>query len=562
MRTAILGWRRWSAAAWVGAAVVVLLLAAVPGAAMAASGLNLTRIATDDNYADDELAAIGDTPACLGTPEGENPATYLADPVVPYLKQATVWSWTPLDAEALAACKPTVIVSDNESEPAENPTTANAYQAIATTVYVPFKFGCYSYTYPPADDIPSVDANPSGTCFTSWKNQFVELGQALGPATEQRVGAVIANVDRRAAAVHGQVAGKTVAWLSILPSDAEFEVFDGNFPFMNGIRRDLGTAIPSIPADDYGSSCSWTLNGGNCGASNWLSYENFPDIDDADAVVVQTGSATSAEIQTVESNPLFEQIPAVKAGRVTQGSSLIAYGPLAEAGYESMIEGLFGIDEYNASLSGGAGPYTLASLTYAASTRKLCWAVNPPAGRRPKGAFTLALPDGRKSLEVTLSKAPRYASSETSAGWNTSPATYVGSGCTTLSGAEAGLWKSDATRVTATVGADRGQVKAGAASIVYSSPPEVTTQPRAQSAAVGQTVTFTALATGDPAPTIRWEYSADHGKHWTVVPGAFRSSRTTGKLTRSENGRWYRAEFLNTAGITFSKGARVTVRKG
>jgi hypothetical protein len=165
-------------------------------------------------------------------------------------------------------------------------------------------------------------------------------------------------------------------------------------------------------------------------------------------------------------------------------------------------------------------------------------------------------------VSVELAKSPKYATSEASdSGWNTTPATYLASGCSTLSPKDATLWKASATKATVTVGSASGPAQTGAASILYRSPPQVTTQPRAQSAQVGGTVTFTAAATGLPTPTVGWQYSTDEGKKWTSVPGAFRDSRTTGKLTAAENGRWYRAVFTNTAGITPTKAARLTVTK-
>src|SRR5262249_35619214 len=52
------------------------------------------------------------------------------------------------------------------------------------------------------------------------------------------------------------------------------------------------------------------------------------------------------------------------------------------------------------------------------------------------------------------------------------------------------------------------------------SPPEVTLQPQSQMVSVGQLASFTANASGQPAPTVQWQVSNDSGTTWIDVSGA------------------------------------------
>ena len=49
--------------------------------------------------------------------------------------------------------------------------------------------------------------------------------------------------------------------------------------------------------------------------------------------------------------------------------------------------------------------------------------------------------------------------------------------------------------------------------------PQVTLQPASQSALVGEPAAFTAQASGNPAPSVSWQYRAPGGAAWTEVPG-------------------------------------------
>lgn len=83
------------------------------------------------------------------------------------------------------------------------------------------------------------------------------------------------------------------------------------------------------------------------------------------------------------------------------------------------------------------------------------------------------------------------------------------------------------------------------APIVYSGP-DITTQPADAAALVGDTVTFTAVATGNPAPGVQWQVSTDGGDNWNDVTGATTTTLTVANVTTGQDGNRYRAVFAST----------------
>src|SRR5665213_4104100 len=77
-----------------------------------------------------------------------------------------------------------------------------------------------------------------------------------------------------------------------------------------------------------------------------------------------------------------------------------------------------------------------------------------------------------------------------------------------------------------------------------SAAPVVTTQPASQSVVTGTGVSFTAAASGSPAPSVRWRMSSDGGSTWSTIPGA-NSTKLAFTTQLSENGRRYEAVFAN-----------------
>ncbi|MGO4103876.1 beta strand repeat-containing protein [Leifsonia sp. YAF41] len=82
-------------------------------------------------------------------------------------------------------------------------------------------------------------------------------------------------------------------------------------------------------------------------------------------------------------------------------------------------------------------------------------------------------------------------------------------------------------------------------------PVSISTQPTAVRAVAGDTASFTAAATGFPAPTVKWQVSTDAGATFTDVPGATAATLSFA-TTQSDNGNRYRAVFANGTTATTS----------
>jgi len=88
--------------------------------------------------------------------------------------------------------------------------------------------------------------------------------------------------------------------------------------------------------------------------------------------------------------------------------------------------------------------------------------------------------------------------------------------------------------------------------------PLFTAQPQDLSVAAGEGATFTATASGEPAPTLQWETSLD-GQAWTPVADATTSTLVVASTAQADDGRRYRAVATNTQGSTTSSVARLAL---
>jgi hypothetical protein len=80
--------------------------------------------------------------------------------------------------------------------------------------------------------------------------------------------------------------------------------------------------------------------------------------------------------------------------------------------------------------------------------------------------------------------------------------------------------------------------------------PVITTQPIAQSILAGGTATFTAAATGNPAPTVLWQSEAPGATTFTTITPNVTSTTYTFTPTLAQSGTKYQAVFTNTIGAT------------
>lgn len=77
--------------------------------------------------------------------------------------------------------------------------------------------------------------------------------------------------------------------------------------------------------------------------------------------------------------------------------------------------------------------------------------------------------------------------------------------------------------------------------------PVVTGHPQDAARTEGELVTFSAEATGAPAPTVRWQRSTDAGATWQDLRGATGKTFTIGAVSTKQNGQRFRAVFTNAS---------------
>jgi hypothetical protein len=87
--------------------------------------------------------------------------------------------------------------------------------------------------------------------------------------------------------------------------------------------------------------------------------------------------------------------------------------------------------------------------------------------------------------------------------------------------------------------------------------PVVTTQPLSQTVALGGTATFTAAASGTPAPTVQWQVSVNGGSTW--IDTGLTSTTISGMPIPFVNGWEFRAVFTNGGGSVATNAATLTV---
>jgi subtilase family serine protease len=83
-----------------------------------------------------------------------------------------------------------------------------------------------------------------------------------------------------------------------------------------------------------------------------------------------------------------------------------------------------------------------------------------------------------------------------------------------------------------------------------SSAPVVTTNPTTQTVTVGQTVTFTAAASGTPTPSVQWMVETAGSSSFAAISGATSTTLNLGTATLAESGNKYEAVFSNGVGTS------------
>ncbi|HEY1834820.1 MAG TPA: IPT/TIG domain-containing protein [Solirubrobacteraceae bacterium] len=105
-----------------------------------------------------------------------------------------------------------------------------------------------------------------------------------------------------------------------------------------------------------------------------------------------------------------------------------------------------------------------------------------------------------------------------------------------------------------------GSATSKTATLTVHSLPAITHQPQSVAAEAGQSASFEATASGNPAPTVQWQTSTNGGTSWGNVSGATSTTLTIKSATATNNAQQYRAVFKNIVGPTTSEAATLTVQ--
>lgn len=107
-----------------------------------------------------------------------------------------------------------------------------------------------------------------------------------------------------------------------------------------------------------------------------------------------------------------------------------------------------------------------------------------------------------------------------------------------------------------------GSTTSDAATLTVLFAPSVTTHPESQTVTSGSPASFSAAASGSPAPAVQWERSTDGGSTFEPIAGATSATYTVTSTHTTMSGYRYRAVFTNSQGSATSTAASLTVNPG
>lgn len=208
--------------------------------------------------------------------------------------------------------------------------------------------------------------------------------------------------------------------------------------------------------------------------------------------------------------------------------------------------------------SGGVYPVTLQTSNGVGATAVQSFTLTVNEAPRITSAPSVTTTLGTAAA-FTVTTGHAYPAVSALAVTGTLPAGLVfadnGDGTGTISGTPTGPGGSTVVTITAANGV--GQDATQSFQLLVHAAPVVTVAAADQTANVGATVSFTAAASGFPAPAVQWWVSSDNGASFVQIPGA--TSTTVSLTARTiDDGRILRAVFTNAAGSSHTD-ARLTV---
>lgn len=241
-----------------------------------------TPLGTYDIPTDPQRVVVIDTRLDL------EPAVALGLPVVGYSYFETIEPWVPHDGKAVFIGRPPT----REAVLAVDPDLIICTNLPGTEMW-------------PIDKLTDIAPVLPVQFESDWKSILTDMGEWLG--RRDRADAFIADYELELAAVKARrasVLGKKVAAIWSSPDVGEIN-------FLLGLNSPQVTAIGQV-LDDLGGV---TVSTEGLGEYANISYELMGDVlGDVDAIIVDSFDAE--EIEGLEKSPVWQRLPAVKAGRV------------------------------------------------------------------------------------------------------------------------------------------------------------------------------------------------------------------------------------------------------
>jgi hypothetical protein len=367
--------------------------------------------------------------------------------------------------------------------------------------------------------------------------------------------------------------------VAIYPATPTVTATGGPFTYNGQAQAPTVTAVGIDGVTPVPGATSFTFNGSSSTAVLPGTYAYVATFTPTDPNY--SGASVSGTLVINKATPTFSNLssPTVKLGATTVTvSGHIAAGPAAPGGDDVAIT-LNGVT-LPATVSGsGSFSATFNVQSLGTGTYPITYAYLGDAMR-----FNAASASGSGTL--TVQAAPAVLSNPASqtvvsgqgvtftASASGYPAPTVqwqqstnGSTWTNISGAtgtsyaiSAAAASQNGYRYRAVFTNAAGSATTTAATLTVQSAPSVTTSPKSTTVKAGQNVTLTAAATGNPAPTVQWQVSADGGTTYSNIAGATGTTLTLSALTASQNGYKYRAVFTNSVASATTSAATLTVQ--
>jgi hypothetical protein len=317
------------------------------------------------------------------------------------------------------------------------------------------------------------------------------------------------------------------------------------FDFHRVALHEFGHVLGLDHPDQAGQSVSAVMN------SRISNLDSLTSDDIAGAQSIYSAPVGTATAPTISAQPASQT--------VTAGSS-VSFSVTATSSttpsYQWRKDGvaLSGATSATLSLPGvttaSSGAYSVVVTNSAGSTTSSSATLTVTSPVVPAGIVT-----GPSSQ--TVSAGTRVTFTVTASG--TAPLTYAWSkngspipGATQSSCTIASAQASDAGNYTATVSNSAGAATSGAAVLVVTSAPVITSQPASQSLTVGSALTLTVQAVGTPAPAYQWS------RDGVAIAGATSASFSIASVRTTDAGS-YTVRVASSAGAVTSAPATVTI---